>query len=72
MVDVNANLFSFHILPYPYISHFFYIPPPPGAGRDILTKISTGGDEAEVDPRTHNVAYEARQMKKLFLRLFDG
>merc|ERR1711865_523379 len=41
-------------------------------GRDILTKISTGGDEAEVDPRTHNVAYEARQMKKLFLRLFDG
>ena len=41
-------------------------------GRDILTMISTGVDDKTVDPRTHNVAYEARQMKKLFLRLFDG
>ena len=41
-------------------------------GRDILTKISTGVDDKNFDPRTHNGAYEARQLKNVFLALFDG
>lgn len=38
-------------------------------GTDIITLVSTQGNE--VDPAVHNVAYEARQLKRMFLKLGD-
>jgi len=40
-------------------------------GKDILTVVSHGADEDQTDPTKHNVSFEARQMKKLFLKLCD-
>jgi len=45
------------------------------AGKNIPTvlapHIDVGNDAAIPDPETHNVAYEARQLKNLFLKLSD-
>lgn len=38
-------------------------------GKDIRTVIDTGSEEAKVDPAKHNVSFEARQIKRLYLRL---
>lgn len=38
-------------------------------GKDIRTVIDTGSEEAKVDPEKHNVSFEARQIKRLYLRL---
>lgn len=39
-------------------------------GKGIMTVIATGPD-SEVDPSKHNVSYEARIMKRIFLKLRD-
>jgi len=42
-------------------------------GEKILTVISpgAGGPQEETDAAKHNVRYEARQLKKIFLQLRD-
>jgi tetrahydromethanopterin S-methyltransferase subunit F len=38
-------------------------------GKEILTVINQQGQE--IDPSVHNVSYEARLFKKMFLKLRD-
>lgn len=44
-------------------------------GKNISTimgpQIDIGNGEPPLDPATHNVAYEARQLKAIFLKLYD-
>jgi tetratricopeptide repeat protein 30 len=41
-------------------------------GKDIFTIVShSAEDDNQMDPTKHNVSFEARQMKKLFLKLCD-
>jgi tetratricopeptide repeat protein 30 len=41
-------------------------------GKDILTIVShSAEDDNQTDPTKHNVSFEARQIKKLFLKLCD-
>ena len=40
-------------------------------GKGILTVITNGPESDSVDPQTNNVSYEARMLKKLFLKLRD-
>jgi DNA-binding ferritin-like protein (Dps family) len=43
------------------------------AGKNVQTVVAPhieGGDDAP-DPDTHNVAFEARQLKAMYLKLYD-